>query len=136
MPNIHSLTVATSASPRKSPVSGTSGGNLVLRSPTHLPSVSPGGNDPSRRGPTKPKPADVTPGGDPRLRTLVSPGGKNLTHRTLVSSNVEYPLGSDVVHGKLQEKLEACPYAFRAPTSDDKRAPCPALNTLANHGYL
>ncbi|TDL18388.1 Cloroperoxidase [Rickenella mellea] len=28
------------------------------------------------------------------------------------------------------------PHAFCPPTEGDSRAPCPALNTLANHGYL
>ncbi|EIM88703.1 Cloroperoxidase [Stereum hirsutum FP-91666 SS1] len=30
----------------------------------------------------------------------------------------------------------ATSHAYCAPQPDDKRAPCPALNTLANHGYL
>lgn len=36
-----------------------------------------------------------------------------------------------------------CPYAdsrdvytFKAPGPKDSRAPCPALNVMANHGYL
>lgn len=28
------------------------------------------------------------------------------------------------------------PHCYRRPTKDDIRGPCPALNTLANHGYL
>ncbi|CAG8835038.1 22518_t:CDS:2, partial [Racocetra persica] len=27
-------------------------------------------------------------------------------------------------------------HEWQAPGPDDKRSPCPALNTLANHGYL
>jgi hypothetical protein len=28
------------------------------------------------------------------------------------------------------------PYAFVPPSASDARSPCPALNTLANHGYM
>jgi hypothetical protein len=27
-------------------------------------------------------------------------------------------------------------FTWRAPSADDERAPCPMLNTLANHGFL
>ena len=27
-------------------------------------------------------------------------------------------------------------YEYEAPGPNDSRSPCPALNTLANHGYL
>lgn len=27
-------------------------------------------------------------------------------------------------------------FTWRAPSTDDERAPCPMLNTLANHGFL
>lgn len=30
----------------------------------------------------------------------------------------------------------ADPHCYRRPTEKDVRGPCPALNTLANHGYL
>ncbi|KAF8529447.1 hypothetical protein JB92DRAFT_2860693 [Gautieria morchelliformis] len=31
---------------------------------------------------------------------------------------------------------EVSPHAFCPKTDSDSRGPCPALNTLANHGYL
>jgi hypothetical protein len=32
--------------------------------------------------------------------------------------------------------LHANPHAYIAPKATDSRAPCPALNTMANHGYM
>lgn len=39
------------------------------------------------------------------------------------------------------DNLKACPvtgqkYAFSAPQEGDVRSVCPALNTMANHGYM
>jgi len=54
-----------------------------------------------------------------------------------LTSTVEGLLGS-VAEGLLNpdDKRPEPGYDFRAPGPGDSRGPCPALNLLANHGYL
>lgn len=45
-------------------------------------------------------------------------------------------LGSVASSVSLDNKRPEPGYTFQAPGSDDSRGPCPALNLLANYGYL
>ncbi|CUA73371.1 hypothetical protein RSOLAG22IIIB_10762 [Rhizoctonia solani] len=49
----------------------------------------------------------------------------------------EYTTNSSATFDPVKQKIDVTgQYAFQPPTATDKRGPCPALNALANHGYL
>lgn len=69
--------------------------------------------------------------------------GFALFHR-ITGTDPDSPKTFPSIHSLPSPKLnDSRPYAlmraahpYRAPGRNDSRAPCPALNTMANHGYL
>ncbi|KAF8576105.1 Cloroperoxidase [Ramaria rubella] len=49
--------------------------------------------------------------------------------------NLKEPILEGNITPRVAKPVE-CPHAFRPPAGQESRGPCPALNTLANHGYL
>lgn len=68
---------------------------------------------------------------------LTSPVVASRRHMSSIPSNTDSPASTS----NHEVPKPSCPHSsnaheYRAPTKGDSRSPCPALNTLANHGYL